>query len=895
MVDFKAVNERALSCLQSLLGGLLPGGTVSGGEYKAKNPTRADRHEGSFSINLSTGKWKDFADGSHGTDVVGLYAYVKGISQGEAARAIDSDLGTIPDRPAESARESQSSKQSGSWVEVRPALVPVPKWMIDIKSLGGFPSLLHCYKNEEGKTIGYVGRYDPKGTRKQFIPFTFRKNEETDEHQWRRKQFDSPRPLYKLEDAAGPETVLVVEGEKCVDALSGIEGLWVTTWPGGSQAVDLVDFGPLRDRNVIIWPDNDEDGGGGLAALRIAQSLKDTASSVRVFDIDKYRKPWKWDSFDAVSTDKWSLEKVRSEVSNKKNTFNPFNVDLKSFLEKGYSFREISRMITGKTRPLSGSSEREVDRWILNAPFQILGQDHGTYFYLPEDSEQIIELSRQEHRKVNLLTIAPLKYWRDYFPKGNFHVDWDTAVDNLFRAGNKLLYSPNKIRGRGAWFDAGRPIFHTGEKILCEGKLINLKRFESEYIYEKSERLVPKLDEPLSCEGARDLEAVVGLLSFERAVSKHLLAGWVVLAPVCAALLWRSHIWLTGGAGTGKSWILENIIARLISPICLFTQGATTEAGMRQALGADGLPVIQDEAESEGEGAVRQQKILELARQASAENQAEIYKGSAKQKSQKYSIRSAFCLASIGVAVNRQADQSRFAVLSLKRNESPDQFGKLKKACGQVLTDDYIRGFQARSFSMIPVIRKNTEIFCDVLVDLNGWDRRQGDQYGTLLGAAYTLRSDDPVTTEAAEKLVRSVDWSFTEGLEESDERRCIRFVTQKIVTVDLFDSNVRRSIRELLQMARKEKEAGEVDPVDGYIERALQRHGLKLSDDKRSLYIQKRNSELDSIFRGTGWQGENWSESLRRLDGAENGCRPIFLGRKSYATKIPIKHIFDE
>ena len=31
-----------------------------------------------------------------------------------------------------------------------------------------------------------------------------------------------------------------------------------------------------------------------------------------------------------------------------------------------------------------------------------------------------------------------------------------------------------------------------------------------------------------------------------------LLAGWVALAPICGALDWRPHIWLTGGAGTGK-------------------------------------------------------------------------------------------------------------------------------------------------------------------------------------------------------------------------------------------------------------------------------------------------------------------------------------------------------
>ena len=45
-----------------------------GHEWVAKNPTRADRHAGSFSVNLRSGKWADFATGDKGGDVVALAA-----------------------------------------------------------------------------------------------------------------------------------------------------------------------------------------------------------------------------------------------------------------------------------------------------------------------------------------------------------------------------------------------------------------------------------------------------------------------------------------------------------------------------------------------------------------------------------------------------------------------------------------------------------------------------------------------------------------------------------------------------------------------------------------------------------------------------------------------------
>jgi len=52
-----------------------------------------DRNPGSFSVNLRTGKWADFATGDAGGDPVSLAAYVLNISQIEAARVIAGMVG----------------------------------------------------------------------------------------------------------------------------------------------------------------------------------------------------------------------------------------------------------------------------------------------------------------------------------------------------------------------------------------------------------------------------------------------------------------------------------------------------------------------------------------------------------------------------------------------------------------------------------------------------------------------------------------------------------------------------------------------------------------------------------------------------------------------------------
>ena len=87
-IDFDGVNRVALTYLPSLLRTWLPDGTRRGQEWVARNPRRADRRPGSFSVNLTNGKWADFATGDAGGDVVSLAAYLFDTGQADAARTL---------------------------------------------------------------------------------------------------------------------------------------------------------------------------------------------------------------------------------------------------------------------------------------------------------------------------------------------------------------------------------------------------------------------------------------------------------------------------------------------------------------------------------------------------------------------------------------------------------------------------------------------------------------------------------------------------------------------------------------------------------------------------------------------------------------------------------------
>ena len=89
-INFKALAEALLRMAGELVPRWLPDGHRRGNEYVARNPMRNDRNPGSFTINLKSGVWKDYAINVGGSDLVSLYAYLyHQDDQGSAARELE--------------------------------------------------------------------------------------------------------------------------------------------------------------------------------------------------------------------------------------------------------------------------------------------------------------------------------------------------------------------------------------------------------------------------------------------------------------------------------------------------------------------------------------------------------------------------------------------------------------------------------------------------------------------------------------------------------------------------------------------------------------------------------------------------------------------------------------
>ena len=681
---------------------------------------------------------------------------------------------------------------------------------------------------------------------------------------WEYKAPAAPRPLLNLQNILNNKlkTVLVVEGEKACDAAQKLFPMSIaTTWASGCKAINKTDWTPLKGRKIVLFPDNDQVGFDAME--RLAQLL----FSIGVETIKQVNPPddvkQGWDLADATWTTKEAIQFVKQRY---------FYVNKKEQVE------ELIPQV---------KTETEVDKY-----FQCLGFDGETYFYQPRATGQVTKLSRSGHTSTNLVSIAPLSYWETLYPAKS-GANWTQAASNLFEASaNVGVYSPNKIRGRGAYIDKKHTLLHLGEEIICNGERLSILKklpFKTDYIYQRSANLYGCGNEsPLSNEAALEILELAQRFQWDVQASGMLLAGWVALAPVCGALDWRPHIWLTGGAGTGKSAILDRFVSPLLADMGVHVSGNTTEAGLRQTLKSDALPIIFDEAESnEKSDQQRMQSILALARVASSETNAQMIKGSPNGEVIRFHLRSMFFLSSISTALKQGADRTRFAQLTLKstskfnKHERAFHWEQLEKDLDNKINDQTAKKLIARTFSLINTIKKNIKVFSRLAGEKFD-SQRLGDQYGALLAGAYSLMSNDLVSLSTAQNMIDSVSWeSYSESTELPDERRCLQTILQHSVKIDKTEI----LLGELVEIAGgKYHTFVESEQAKD----TLGRHGLKVNND--CLMVSNTSEALREILNGTSWQ-HSWSQVLTRLPNAEKAPATRFKGQGSVAkaVKIPV------
>ena len=884
-MDFAAVNAAALPLLPSLCQEWFPAGKVVGTEFKVGNLQGAAGD--SLSINLETGLWSDFAGQDKGGDPISLLAAMRGLKQGQAARELASRLHI--------ALQGNGVKTGASWAPIHPVPERAPK--PDFRHrVHGAPASTWQYRDAEGRTLGYVCRFNQPDGGKEILPLSYAVAV-GDEGRlgWRWLSFAKPRPLYGLDRlAAQPDaSVLVVEGEKCADAARALfPQAVVVTWPGGSKAVKHADWTPLKGRKVVIWPDADlktwpighalagqvmdrYHQPGTLAACDIAAILEGTkwkatlGCQVRIAVPPSGGKDG-WDAADAVA-EGWTPKRAKEWLDASLQTVPDFY--------KGMQDEALPGAATPDGED-EGQDSRERSEPDTDAPrpFLCLGFDREHCYYLPNAAKQVIRLSASSHGKLNLIQLAPLNWWEGMFPGARDGANWMAAANALRRWSEAAgVYSPSRVRGRGAWMDQGRIVLNLGDRIIVDGKEWPADLFKTRHIYEVAEPLQLGGDDHLKPERAVELLELCKMLPWEDSISAYLLAGWCAIAPICGALEWRPHIWLTGAAGSGKSWVFENILQRCMGEAAMFVQSGTTEAGLRQSLGSDAIPVLFDEAEGETQAArVTLQNVLGLMRQSSTATGGVIIKGGMNGDARMFQVRSCFAFASIGVGVRMHADETRVSVLEM-RISTPGEFEALQARWPEVMSDEFVHGLQQRIIGLIPSIRANARTFAVAGAKVLG-SRRAGDQIGALLAGAYALHRSGEISPEGAEHWIR--ERGFAERVaqnQQRDELTCLSHLIAPAVKAQVpspvgIITTYDTTVAELVGIAGSRSRGLIPERV---AHEYLMRAGLRVQGGY--LMVANNHPSIKAVLKDTPWAAK-WGLVLKRIEGAYT-ARPCWFG----------------
>jgi len=267
-LDTDDIRNSLLSRIDEALHYLLPNGYVQNNCFYIGD-TEGNKGK-SLVVQLQgdkQGSWFDFAT-NQGGDLFNLWAEVRGYGKNEFPKLLT---------------------KINEWLGNNPTIrkfQPVQK--LPPMDILGKPSAEWNYLDQNNRLLAVVYRYDnDKG--KQFRIWDVKS---------RKAKAPDIRPVYNILGIATSKKIILVEGEKTADAL--IEnGFTATTAMFGANApLEKTDWSPLQDKELIIWPDNDE--AGISYAKRLSKHLANICSFVSVLSPPDGKKD-KWDAHDAVA------------------------------------------------------------------------------------------------------------------------------------------------------------------------------------------------------------------------------------------------------------------------------------------------------------------------------------------------------------------------------------------------------------------------------------------------------------------------------------------------------------------------------------------------------------------------------------------------------------------
>ena len=460
---------------------------------------------------------------------------------------------------------------------------------------------VYIYQNADGTlTFAVIRRPKPGGGKKfsQWTPV------DIEQDLWIPKALEGGRPLYRLPELVASEGVVaVVEGEKCVAAcLRAWPDQPVTTWAGGTNAWQQTDWAPLAGREVSLVADGDEPH---KKTGRIAghDCMKALAAHLQGLGCDVWITLPPTDDTDIAD---WLMSggpDLAAEIIGKhRKKYEPDEDDLAG-----------PRLVVDNTpSPSDEKAPTAVEELAKNPHYHILGLDGDLVkVHIISAGRAPSHTRAQITQPSTLISLAPLSWW------GQFIEHAPLGTSQARRLGDALLRIADKegqvdttqTTGRGAVrLDDDRVAYHLGDRVLLDGVERSLDFDDRVWI---AEARIPLVESA----GRDEMMEIAGAVMRYRWLSDidgRRLMGWLVTAIVGGALEWRPHLILTAPAATGKSWLLREVVERIMGPLLVRLADATP-AAIARLTAMSSLPIAIDEAEPTNEWVIDVLKQLRIS------------------------------------------------------------------------------------------------------------------------------------------------------------------------------------------------------------------------------------------------------------------------------------------
>ena len=518
---------------------------------------------------------------------------------------------------------------------------------------------------------------------------------------------------------------------------------------------------------------------------------------------------------------------------------------------------------------LKGEADRKADNAAAareeaeqkRPPVECLGREGSQYVLYSTAYRRIERLTAEKLTLPNLRAIAPRARWEAWlFPERAAAGDEvkrgelvEAVQERILADCGAKMFDASRVRSRGVWPDAaGGWVYNAGASCWFipadGGQVEQVDAVRNGYVYAAGVALPSPADTPLSDKEGRELVELMRARSWVLPGAGDAMAGWMVAAMLAGVMPISPHVWINAPATTGKTHLKNDLVA-VLGDDAMTQEGVPTDAGVRQRLNGDAIPVLIDEVEEgDNETAGRNiRKLLDLMRSASY-GKAPITKGGADGTPRLYPMKCSFALFSIANCISRDADSSRCLVLHLRRGDKTIQNIWARQDAGRALvqTPGFHGRLIARLLGCLPVLMENLAVLREHLGKVEGVDSRRAELFAVLMACRHALVSREKMSQEAMQEAAALMLAYGEQEEKESDFSRCLAVLLGHVVRVRGQDMTVADACR--VMEAKVDTETMAACAL------SLGAAGLRWRDDLNALQVDTLADKMKRIFTGTQW-----------------------------------------